>query len=340
MKRPEGFDRPADPPPQGKPARKGRTPRSTTPTQSHSREAEKRATPVAKPVKPVKPVEFAQPENLSKRELRQQAREDAAIIAAAANSTKNQARAHRRLERAEARRFTRSSRRRRAAWFTVGGIFALLLGVLAIAIFSPLLALRTITVDGTKKVSAADVRSAVSDQLGTPLALLDTTKIRHDLERFTLIRSYVTQVVPPNTLIIRIVERQPIAVVADGAGFDQVDAAGVVLSTSTGRGTFPVIDVGSRKPTSPAFRSAVQVLLSMPPSVLSRIQTVTATTADDVRLRLSGSKRIVVWGSASGSVQKANSLALMLKQANCRSQPVIDVSAPRAPICGPEHSSN
>jgi cell division protein FtsQ len=84
----------------------------------------------------------------------------------------------------------------------------------------------------------------------------------------------------------------------------------------------------------------VQVLLSMPESVSGRIRSVSATTADDVRLQLSGSNRVVVWGSASSSELKAAALAAMLKQNACRTQPVIDVSAPRAPICGPEHSSN
>jgi cell division protein FtsQ len=248
-------------------------------------------------------------------------------------------RQHRRIERMEARRFTRSSRRRRVAWLSALGVVVVLGGVLAIAIFSPLLALRTISVDGTKKVSASDIRSAVSGQLGTPLALLDQGKIRKDLERFTLIRSYVTQVVPPNTLVIRIVERQPIAVVASGSGFDQVDAAGVVLATTTNRGSFPVIDVGNLSPTSGAFRSAVQVLLALPKSLSGRVRMVSATTADDLRITLAGSNRVVVWGSASGSGQKVVSLSLMLKQASCSGQAIIDVSAPSAPICGPEHSS-
>lgn len=325
MKRPEGFDRRPEPEPQAKPARITKLPRATAVTPP--------------PARQTSPPPAASPAGPTKREARRLAREDAAIIAAATSSVKKQDRLERRVKRAESRRFTRSARRRRVIGLTSAGIVALLIGVLAIAIFSPLLALRTITVQGTQKVSASAVRSALDNQRGTPLALLDEARIRSDLGRFTLIRSYSTQVVPPNTLVVRIVERQPIAVVANGSAFDRIDAAGVVLSTTSTRGGYPVLDVGGRKPSSRAFRSAVQVLLALPSTLAPRVQAISATTADDVRLKLVGIGRTVVWGEAVNSNLKATVLETMLKQTACKTQAVIDVSAPRAPICGPEHSS-
>ena len=55
---------------------------------------------------------------------------------------------------------------------------------------------------------------AVDGQLGVPLALLDEDRIRTELGEFSLIRSYVTELVPPDTLLIHIVERAPIGVIA------------------------------------------------------------------------------------------------------------------------------
>ena len=60
------------------------------------------------------------------------------------------------------------------------------------AVYSPILALRTITVDGTSRIDAVEVQTAVDGQLGTPLALLDYDAITKDLTVFPLIRSYVT----------------------------------------------------------------------------------------------------------------------------------------------------
>nr|WP_241732158.1 FtsQ-type POTRA domain-containing protein [Galbitalea soli] len=212
-----------------------------------------------------------------------------------------------------------------------------MLAVLAVAIFSPLLALRTVTVEGAKKLSAAEVSDAVRAQLGTPLALIDPAAVRRELSQFTLIRSYVTEIVPPSTMVIHIVEREPIATLADGDRFDQVDAAGVVLSTTDTRAGLPLIDVGDKGTGSPAFAAAVQVILSMPTSISSRVRTVSATTPDDVRLTLTGASQTVVWGNADESDLKARGLLIMLRRlTQCRAQPVIDVSSPSNLVCGPD----
>jgi cell division protein FtsQ len=244
-------------------------------------------------------------------------------------------RAQHRIERAEARRFTRSSRRRRLTWLSVGAIFVVLIAVLAVAIFSPILALRTIRVEGATSVKASAVQSALDDQLGTPLALLDSGEIDRDLARFTLIRSYVTEIVPPNTLVVRIVERQAIGVVRDGSDYEQVDPAGVVLKKSTTSANLPVIEIGSAKVGGAAFEAAVKVLLAMPASLSGQIDTISASTLDNVSLTFSGSKHTVIWGSSAQSNEKATALAALLKVKQCQSMPVLNVTAPLVVACGP-----
>ena len=102
------------------------------------------------------------------------------------------------------------------AILSVVAVVAVVLGILAVAVFSPILALRTIDVEGTSAIRAATVQDALSGQLGTPLALLNDGKIRSELSSIILIRSYVTEVVPPNTLVVRIVERKAIGVLKVG----------------------------------------------------------------------------------------------------------------------------
>ena len=214
-------------------------------------------------------------------------------------------------------------------------MFVALLAILAVAIFSPLLALRTIRIEGTSKVSSTAVQSAVSGQLGTPLALIDQGKLRSELATFKLIRSYSTSIVPPHTLVIHVVEREAIGAVKHGKMFDQVDAAGVVLARSATSAGLPVIDVRGAKPGSAAFQSVVRVLLAMPTSVSKLIQTVSASTMDDVSLTLAGTTNLVVWGSADQSDLKALDLSRLLAQPTCKAQAVIDVSAPSVATCGP-----
>jgi cell division protein FtsQ len=213
----------------------------------------------------------------------------------------------------------------------------LLLLVLGVAVYSPILSLRTIRVEGTQRLSSSTLRTALGDQLGIPLALLDSARIRQQLSAFPLIRSYVTEVVPPNTLVVHVVERQPVADIKNGTAWDQVDPAGVVIAAGEAAPSLPVIDVGGMPATSNAFAAAVAVVLSLPRSLSKNVATVSATSTDDVSLTLKGSNRRVVWGSADRSAAKAAALALLLTKSTCKSQPVIDVSAPKAVTCGPEH---
>jgi cell division protein FtsQ len=245
-------------------------------------------------------------------------------------------RARRRYERGEVRRFTRRSRRRRIAWLVTAGIAALLVVLVTGAVYSPLLALRTVTVAGTSRVNAADVRAAVKDQVGKPLALVDFAQIKTELSRFPLIRSFVTETVPPDTLVIRITERAPIAAVATAAGFSVVDPAGVEIEKTSDRPpSLPVIDVGGKAVGGLAFKAAVAVLLALPHDVLSKVDSVTAQTNDDVTLTLTGVGQKVVWGSAENSALKARVLVALIKTQSPNAAVKYDVSAPSNPVVGP-----
>jgi cell division protein FtsQ len=340
VKRPEGFDHPEVPAPptdsrQRKPrrgnptpdksAQSGSTPDKSTPYMPTSDRSAQAGLP--------RPGQSNSPK--PSRAARRTAKVEAAVEAQGSEvSARALERAQRRIARAEARRFTRSSRRRRLTWLTVGAIVVVLVTVLAVAIFSPILALRTITIEGATSVKVSAVQSALDDQLGTPLALLNTGEIDRDLSRFTLIRSYVTEIVPPNTLVVRIVERQAIGVIQDGSLYDQVDPAGVVLKKSTTAANLPVIDIGSATVGGAAFEAAVKVLLAMPASLSRQIDTISASTLDNVSLTFSGSKHTVIWGSSAQSNEKATVLAALLTVKQCRSMPVLNVTAPLVVACG------
>lgn len=185
--------------------------------------------------------------------------------------------------------------------------------VLAVAVFSPILALRTITIEGNSRVTTEEIAAAVEGQLGTPLALLDSDRITRDLARFPLIRSYVTETVPPDTLVIHIVERAPVGSIKTGSVYRVVDPAGVELSRSPDRVPgVPVIDIAGAGLDSAAFASVVEVMLALPGDLAGQVDTISARTKDDVTLSMSGTNQTVVWGSADRSDYKARVLAAML----------------------------
>ena len=206
--------------------------------------------------------------------------------------------------------------------------------VLGIAIFSPLLALRDIQVEGTSRIKKADIVAAIDGQIGTPLALLDNQRIVSELSDFALIRSFVTETVPPGTLVIHIVEREPVAVVAAGERFALIDPAGVVVRTITARpDELPLITVeGEAAAGNAAFDSAVEVLLALPDDLLVRVDAVTASTKDDVAFTFRGKHQTVVWGSVDLSAQKARVLETLLGLKNASTVKKYDVRAPESVV--------
>lgn len=317
MKRPEGFgSRREQAPPEPAPARAPRQPKQ--PKQPKAAKPPKAERAPRAPREPrIRPSKADRPAAGSRAELARAARE------------------RRRAERAEVRRFTRRQRTRRIAWLSVAGVLAVLAALLLVAVYSPLLALRTIVVEGTSRIPAAEVEAAVSGQLGTPLALIDFDRLEQDLTAFPLIRSYATKAVPPDTLVIQIVERQPVGQVAVTGGYELVDPAGVTIAQSSERVPgYPFIDSrGDLQGT--AFRSMVEVLLALPSDLLATVDSISATTQDDVALVLTGVGQQVRWGSAEDSATKARVLAALIAVTDPATPGVFDVSAPGTAVFRP-----
>lgn len=241
------------------------------------------------------------------------------------------ARARRKALRAEIRRFTQRSRRRRIiGWSAVGVAVALVGGSIAAA-YSPLFAVERITVVGASTLDPATLETALAGQIGTPLALVDSSEVKAALLAFPLIETYSVEARPPHELAVRIVERTPVGVLASDAGYTLVDAAGVALSTTAEQPAGqPLLEIGGG-PGSPAFESAGLVVRSLPADVRQQLTAVRATTADDVTLTL-GSGLTVVWGSEEESAKKGVLLSRVLA-ANPDAS-TIDVSSPRTAVVG------
>ena len=334
MKRPEGFD-----PTPKKPASKKAAPKRSAPQQSAPQPsapqqsapkpsapqpAQKQPAAAPRAQGPAQPA-TGKPERRPARIRGAGPRPDAAARA----DLRRAARERRRYERAEVRRFTRRARNRRVAIAAIGGLVVTLALLVITAVYSPLLALRTIAVDGTVRVDPAEIIAAADDQLGTPLALIDYDRMTRDLSAFPLIRSYVTEIVPPDTILIHVTERGPVGSIPSTAGFDLVDPAGIVLQQSAERlPGVPLINLGGADASSPGFAAVVEVLLALPPELLAQVDSISATSNDDVSFVLAGVGQAVQWGSADESDRKAVLLAALIRVTDPASPGTFDVSAP------------
>ncbi|NII96513.1 FtsQ-type POTRA domain-containing protein [Microbacterium halimionae] len=202
------------------------------------------------------------------------------------------------------------------------------------AAYSPLFAVEQISVVGTSQLDAEEVQNALADQLGTPLAQIDSSAIKAALVAFPLVETYALEAKPPHELVVRIVERTPLGIVETPAGFSTVDGAGVVLSTTeSAPENLPTIDVEGGL-GSDAFLAAGQVLRSLSDDLRPQVTAVTATSANDVTLTLGGTDTSIVWGSADESALKSLTLQKLMVAKPSESVSFYDVSSPDVAVVG------
>jgi cell division protein FtsQ len=234
----------------------------------------------------------------------------------------------RRAERKEFRRFTVSTRKRRIN--LIAGVSSLVALVFTVVILttSPIFSLQNMELEGLERLSESEVRGHLSALVGKPLAQVGPGDVAEMLADLPLVRSVETRVDLPNTLVVSVVERTPLGAVQTPTGFDVVDQAAVVLwSESVKPMSLPVILVAPDR-ESAAFRAIVRALEVLPPSVLARVDAVTANSQDTVRFSLQDSNHIVLWGSAELSEAKARALPAALLAAGAEGAKLIDLSTP------------
>lgn len=243
--------------------------------------------------------------------------------------------ARRRHERAEVRRFTRRRTARRRGWIIGLSSVALLVAFVALAVFTPLMSVRTIEVAGTNRLDAAAVQEALAPLDGRPLAQVSNAEVEALLQEFVLVQSYTVQRTPPSTLVVRVVEREPIGRVEHNGGEVVVDAAGVVLwqvgadDAPEDGSSLPVVAAG--KLGSDAFLAAGRVSLALPEDFRAEVTRVTAASPENVELHLA-SGATVTWGSADDSQRKAQVLTALIAATSDAGITSYDVSSPDTPV--------
>lgn len=228
----------------------------------------------------------------------------------------------------------RRSHRVRNTILWITAIVLVLAGVTAYAIFSPALALRTVTVQGNTLVTAAEVETALEPLEGTPLTQISADQVRALLADKAPVEDVRIAAEPPSTLVVTVTERIPVAVLQDGREFLLIDAEGRRLAGVARRedARLPLIAGGTEAVNTAVFSSITSVLAELPVDVLSRLNSASATSIDSIRLSLAGDQRIF-WGSSERNAQKARVLEAMLAMP-ATDPPVreFDVSTPDRPV--------
>ncbi|MDH2428609.1 FtsQ-type POTRA domain-containing protein [Sphaerisporangium sp. TRM90804] len=180
--------------------------------------------------------------------------------------------------------------------------------------FSPVLGVREITVSGNARLPAERVRGAAGVPDRQPLATVDLDLVRGRVAALREVESATVERSWPGTLRVRVTERRPLAVVVSGGRAAVVDRHAVVIETrSSAPPGLPELHVSRFGRGDPATRAALAVVGGLPWQLAGRVETVRATTADDVSLRL-GDGRTIMWGGAEKTRAKARIALRLLEQ--------------------------
>jgi cell division protein FtsQ len=201
---------------------------------------------------------------------------------------------------------------------------------------SPVLAVRTVRVDGVTTLAADQVRETAGIAEGTPLLRVDVAAARERVARLPQVDSVEVTRGWPSTVVITVRERRPVVVVGRPGNRSLVDASGVLFDTVTGdppAGVVP-LDVSDPGPHDPPTMAALGALVALPREVRDQVTAAAATSAEDVTLTLEDGTS-VRWGTSDDTSDKAAALAAVLGQIEAKGlEPAhtIDVSTPDAVV--------
>jgi cell division protein FtsQ len=234
----------------------------------------------------------------------------------------------------ELAKFGGASKVKRTVILSSLGAFLVLIALVLAAVFSPMMAVERISVRGEKLVSEKQIKAALKSQIGKPLPQINSEEIAGLLKKYVLIESFSAISAPPHTLIIKVTERTPIAIIwVDGFGYSYFDPAGVKVGKATRTDQLPILKVSGTPGKSPSFKAAIDVLLALPANLLPKISNMTATSADNVSFQLRGyAGQRVIWGGPKNAVLKSKVLAALIKNQPASDRVTYDVSSPNAPV--------
>ena len=176
---------------------------------------------------------------------------------------------------------------------------------------------RDVFVEGRRRTPPEALRSQLGIQVGMPLLALDTAATKERLEELAWVEQASVARLLPDTVHIRLLERQPLALWQHDGGFDVIDRDGAVVESALNvrpdeyRHLRVVVGEGAPESSARLF-----ALLSTEPELSRRV--VAATRVGDRRWNLHLDNRAQVWLPEQDAVgawrllaQKARDQALL-----------------------------
>lgn len=226
------------------------------------------------------------------------------------------------------RRFMARARQRRmraALPWALGVAVLALAGLVAWTVLGTgLFGVREVRVVGATLVTPVEVRDAAAVPDDAPLARVDLAATARRVGTLAPVQRATVERDWPGALVIRVVERTPVAAVPQGERWAVVDRAGVVFQNlDQAPAGLPVVRVGRPAPDDPGTRAGLDVLAALSPKLRAELVAVDVAGLARITLLLRDDRK-VVWGDATRSPDKSKVATALLG----RKADTIDVSAP------------
>ncbi|MGP9725088.1 cell division protein FtsQ/DivIB [Corynebacterium sp. AOP40-9SA-29] len=203
----------------------------------------------------------------------------------------------------------RDPRRRRRLAVVLGGL-ALVVVLAAVLVFSPLLQVRSIEVEGTERLAPEDVIAAASSVDGQNLLFADTDEAAQSVSALPWVEKVTVSRDWPSSVRVQVTEFEAVGVV-DG------DSDGPLVINERGRvflrGESPegAVPVRASADDSAALTAAGEALAALPAELRDQVEELEASSAEELTLRFPEGRE-VYWGSADRADEKAEATRVVL----------------------------
>ncbi len=223
-----------------------------------------------------------------------------------------------------ARRLAERSKKRRTRVLVVGvSLVAVIVG--AIALYrAPLFTIETIDVEGVSQLTVEEVQALAAVPEDATLLRYPGGDIVERLESDPWIESVTVTRDFPDTLLIRVTERTPVALVDTGEKFWVVDASGMVLGEQSFEESATLVVIRDvqgldpkpgRESSSDTLDSSLAVLMGIGEELKQKVRAISAPSVDETTLLTTDAIEILI-GEAVDLEEKAFlALSIMTEQA-------------------------
>jgi len=178
-----------------------------------------------------------------------------------------------------------------------------------------------ISVTGNERLTIEQISTLAEVPIGNSLMSIDTAAMASQLMSMPEIEVATVERGWPHTILIKVTERNPIAVAATASGFNLIDSqghnAGVVAAPPAG------LLIISAQPDSNAMLGAIKTLAAIPAQW--QLIGLSAATQDSIVATL-GSGAVITFGSSERAADKVEVAQALME----KGYSVINVSAPDA----------